>query len=485
MSDRLHDAFEVCRAALATGVTLEAALGLYPELAGELRPVLEAWQAMSSLRDETPIPAARLQRSRTRLLAGASQLRGHPARPALRWPGLPRMAFATLAVAAAVLLGWGGLTTASAQSIPGDPLYGLKRANEDLQLRLAAGERRTSLKDEFAQRRSSELLNLLKLGRSAEVEFTGVVRAEISGGWDVDGVLVMVGAETEVEGEIAPGVTVEVEGATAADGSVLARQIRLAGLALEGTVEAIGANAWIISGLQVAVDRSTTVSIGLRLGDRVLALIELKEGGAGRARAILYLGPGSPTPEATQSGRNEWEFEGLVQARGSGAWIIAGQTLLLTTETRLDDSLQVGDVARVKAETAPDGRLLALRIERPDTQSEGERGDGGDDDGNGDRADESGTPSPDSGEGEATKTPEGDSEGSGGSGSGDSESSGEKQSFTGEVTAVSGILWTIGGRQVVVTGDTELEDDPGLGDQVKVEARFIDGQWVAERIEKA
>lgn len=30
MSDRLYDALEVCRAALATGVTLESALGLYP-----------------------------------------------------------------------------------------------------------------------------------------------------------------------------------------------------------------------------------------------------------------------------------------------------------------------------------------------------------------------------------------------------------------------------------------------------------------------
>jgi hypothetical protein len=481
MSDRLYDAFEVCRAALATGVPLESALGLYPELAGELRPALEAGQAMSALQDPAPIPMARLQRSRTRLLAKASQLRGRRARPAFLFPGLPRMAFAALAVLVSVLLGWGGLTTASAQSIPGDNLYRLKRANEDLQLRLTAGERRTELEDEFAERRSSELMNLLELGRSAEVEFTGVVRAQISGGWDVDGVLVIVGSETEVQGEIAPGVTVRVEGATAADGSVLAREMRLAGLALEGTVESIGAGSWTISGQQVAVGPATTLSIGLRLGDRVLALIDVEHGGAGMARAILYLGPGSPTPEAAQSGRGEWEFEGLVQARGSGAWIVAGQTLLITTETRLDGSLQVGDLARVKAETSPDGRLLALRIVRTDGKGE---------DGGGDETGESGTPSSGSGEGQTTETPEGDSEGSGGSGSESSDSdgsepSGEQQSFTAEVTTIAGSVWTIGGRQVVVNGETELKDDPGLGDQVKVEAQFIDGLWVAERIEKA
>lgn len=469
MSDRLHEAFEVCRAALATGVTLDSALGLYPELAGELRPALEAWQAMAGLRDESPIPAARVQRSRTRLLARASQLRGRSSRPALRLPGLSRMAFAALAVLAAVLLGWGGLATASAQSIPGDPLYRLKRVNEDLQMRLAASGRRTALKDQFAERRSSELMNLLELGRSAEVEFTGVVRSRISDGWDVDGVLVIVGPGTEVEGELTPGVTVEVEGATAADGRVLARRIRLAGLALEGTVEAIGAGAWVISGQRVAVGPSTTISIGLRLGDRVLALIEVEDAGAGRARAILYLGPGSATPAAPTAVRNEWEFEGLVQARGAGAWIIAGQTLLITTSTRLDDSLQAGDLARVKAETAPDGRLLALRIER----TEGEE-DGG----------ESGTPAAGSGQDEATKTPQAEAEGAGESGPGGSEGSAETQSFSGEVTAIAGNVWTIDGQQVVVDSETELKDDPGLGDRVKVEARRVDGLWVAEKIEK-
>ena len=479
MNDRLYDALEVCRAAMATGVEMEAALGLYPDLAGELRPALEAWQAMVALQDAAPIPTARLQRSRTRLLAKAAQLRARPARPAFLFPGVPRTALAALAVLVAVLLGWGGLTTASAQSIPGDPLYRLKRANEDMQLRLTASDRRAELKDEFAERRSSELMNLLELGRSAEVEFTGVVRAQISGGWDVDGIQVIISPETEVQGEIAPGVTVEVEGTTAAGGSILAREMRLAGLALEGTVESIGAGVWIISGQQVAVGPATTLSIGLRLGDRVLALIDVEEAGTRMARAILYLGPGSPTPEATGSGRGEWEFEGLVQARGSGAWIVAGQTLLITTETRLDGSLQVGDVARVKAETAPDGRLLALRIERADDQGEGGGGVDGDEPG------ASGEPAAESGEGEATKTPEADSEGSGESDSGSSESSGERQSFTGEVTALSGSVWTIGGRQVVVNGETELKDDPGLGDQVKVEARFVDGLWVAERIEKA
>jgi len=45
-------------------------------------------------------------------------------------------------------------------------------------------------------------------------------------------------------------------------------------------------------------------------------------------------------------------------------------------------------------------------------------------------------------------------------------------------------MWTIAGQQILVTGETELKDNPGLNDSVKVEARRVDGQWVAEKIEK-
>ena len=479
MNEKLHDALEVCRAAVATGVSIEAALGLYPDLAAELRPALEGWQALATLGIRSDPPAVRRHRSRTQLLRQAAMFAPKDARRLSRAGAVPRFALAGVVVVLVLFLGWGGLATASAQSLPGDPLYRVKRANEDLELRLTAGDRHSELEDEFAERRSSELQGLLELGRSAEVEFTGVVRARMTGGWDVDGVLVIVGSETEVKGEIATGVTVKVEGATAADGSVLAREVRLAGLALEGTVEAIGAGAWTISGRQVAVGPSTTLSIGLRIGDRVLALIDVQDDGASTARAILYLGPGSPTPEPAQTGRGEWEFEGRVQARSTGAWVVAGQTLLITAETQLDGSLQVGDLARVKAETAPDGRLLALRIQRADGEGEED----------GHPLAETGTPTAGEDGSQEMETPEAGSGDSGGSDAGDSElgdtePSGEKLSFTGEVTDISGSVWTIGGRQVVVNGETELKDDPGLGDEVKVEARSIDGQWVAERIEK-
>jgi hypothetical protein len=37
---------------------------------------------------------------------------------------------------------------------------------------------------------------------------------------------------------------------------------------------------------------------------------------------------------------------------------------------------------------------------------------------------------------------------------------------------------------VTADQDTEIEGDPGIGDTVRVDARLVDGNWVAEKIEK-
>ena len=71
MSERLETAFEVCLQALATGASLEACLSLYPDLADELRPGLQAAAALSRRSPVQPAPAAQA-RSRNRVLAQAA-----------------------------------------------------------------------------------------------------------------------------------------------------------------------------------------------------------------------------------------------------------------------------------------------------------------------------------------------------------------------------------------------------------------------------
>jgi hypothetical protein len=476
MNDRLYDAFEVCRAALATGVPLEAALGLYPELAAELRPALEAWGAASMLAVPTGVSAARLQRSRTRLLGRAAQLRGKAPRPSAAWFGLPRLALAGLAVMLVLGLGWGGLATASAQALPGDPLYRVKRTNENVRLNLTGISKRSELETEYAERRSTEARNLLALGRAQTIEFTGVLRSQAGDVWDVDGLRVTVGSDTEMDADIRIGVTIKVEGTTDPGGNVLAGEIHLVAYPWEGTVEAIGSASWTITDRVVRVGPGTAIASDLRVGDRVLALIDVEDGQDSMARAILYLGPGVPTPtpatpptDSPEHG-DEWKFEGPVQAIGSTAWVVAGQTLLVTPETEIDGALQVGDTAKVKAQTTADGRLFAVEIRHAEN---GDTEDGAD-------SDPSELGDSDSGNGNG----HGGEDGEDSSGSGNNEEANDELSFSGQVTAISGDVWTIAGQQVVVNGDTDLEDDPGLNDVVNVEARMVDGHWVAEKIEK-
>jgi hypothetical protein len=83
-------------------------------------------------------------------------------------PRQRRFAFAAilrpaLAAAAALVLVVAGATSAAASSLPGDPLYGLKRASEDVRLALTFDEvARFHLLSELTDRRLEELAEIAK-----------------------------------------------------------------------------------------------------------------------------------------------------------------------------------------------------------------------------------------------------------------------------------------------------------------------------------
>lgn len=77
---------------------------------------------------------------------------------AVRW-----LTYAAAACLVLVMLA-GGATYASADSLPGDPLYGVKRAVERVQLAVASGESEASLRVDLAERRVNEFSALLDRG---------------------------------------------------------------------------------------------------------------------------------------------------------------------------------------------------------------------------------------------------------------------------------------------------------------------------------
>jgi hypothetical protein len=66
----------------------------------------------------------------------------------------------------------------------------------------------------------------------------------------------------------------------------------------------------------------------------------------------------------------------------------------------------------------------------------------------------------------------------------ESEEEGDKIQFEGIVESIGGSQWIVAGRSLRVDGETEIKDDPQVGDTVKVVA-FLqsDGTWWAEKIE--
>lgn len=411
MSDRLSGALQEALESLAQGKSIERALAPHGELASDLRPLLEAATAAAAL-GHREVPEAALLRSRRRTLARAAGLmETAPRRPLLRL--VPRLALLATALVVALAAGVDGISTAAAQSIPGDILYPVKIVSEDLRLRLAAQpSERQSLEALYAQRRVDEVLRLLALGRELPLSFQASVDEIGPILWTVGGVPVRVSPETRVLGEILPGMTIEVEGLTQSDGTFLAHELHLESFDTLGMVASIGPAEWVIGNSSIAVDDETWIEAGIVVGDLVLVRVRALDDGSRVAESILRFAPPTPTPfpppptakpvsstplptasaEVTEEGEDDEgdgnsgpgggsdvegegeedageddvkdEFKGVVQSVGSSQWIVAGRVLQVTGATEIRGDPVVGDTVKVVAFLQTDGTWWAEKIER-------------------------------------------------------------------------------------------------------------------------
>ncbi|HUH98637.1 MAG TPA: DUF5667 domain-containing protein [Anaerolineales bacterium] len=227
MTDRLYDALESCLQALEGGQTIDSALEHYPELAPELRPILEVSLQARTLKTAS-IPEGVQRRGRARLLQRAAQLRQSQrlsSRHSLAF--FPRLALA-LGAAAALILSSTGLVGASSNSLPGDQLYPVKRTWEGFQLALMLNRQgQEALQSRFEQERLNEIDELLIRNRSQAVTFSGLVTGRQDGAWLVSGIRVVVTNRTRFSAApIANGVPVTVTGTTGSDGGLQADEIQ-------------------------------------------------------------------------------------------------------------------------------------------------------------------------------------------------------------------------------------------------------------------
>ena len=426
MTTRREDALEACLLAMRQGTALQAALGVYPELADELRPLLEAAQAADSLSVEG-LPRLAVVRSRTRLLQRAAVLRPER-KPRFSLPSLvARPALSIAAVAMALMLGVGAVGAAGAQSLPGDSLYPAKLIAEDVLLQLASDPAsRLRLEEAYLEQRAEEVRRLLALGRVQSVSFIGLVEEATVDGYLVAEIPVRVAPDTRQLGDIRVGTHIEVEGLTQADGVVLAHELHLQAYDMFGVVESMAPETWVVSGVSLAVTRESVIEDRLNLGERVIVSVLVDDLGALSIDRIERFSPPSPTPAPT----------------------------LPPPPT---------------ATQRPTPSATPIPIANP---GEGEASGTEESDNEGPSTDES----DETDEPEATDDP--DEEGEEGA-------SQQEREFTGVVQSIGASQWTVGGEVVAVDGETEIRDDPEVGDSVKVRLeRRSDGTWWAERIER-
>lgn len=172
---------EHCLQQLARSDDIEAILRRYPQYADRLRPLLEMARAARRHYDAVPEPPGGLAGGRERLLAVAAQRRAQsapaappaPPKTAARRGGrrwslafAMRLAVALLVVVLGAALVGGSVIWAAGRSLPGDVLYPVKVALEDVRLSLvSAPEDQVDRSLQLIEKRVEEVQALVAAGQ--------------------------------------------------------------------------------------------------------------------------------------------------------------------------------------------------------------------------------------------------------------------------------------------------------------------------------
>lgn len=226
MTDRFESILDESISAMQAGVPIDEILAEVPEYAAELRPLLFAAMLLA---DPNPklVPEERKAALQTEYLAQVAQL--PPLHPSfadkvravlgvMKRRLTPKMVLndlLTVVITVVLTLVMAGLVLsyAARDTIPGDPLYGVKQITEEVQLLLTLDpSKKQALLQEFNQRRLDEINQLIEQKRAAVVRFRGTLETKGTTLWVVQGHPVFLPEDVKVEGSPEEGDQVEVFG---------------------------------------------------------------------------------------------------------------------------------------------------------------------------------------------------------------------------------------------------------------------------------
>jgi len=217
-------------------------------------------------------------------------------------------------------------------------------------------------------------------GKSAQVEFTGMVDSIAADRWVVSGQALLITPQTVIDGSIGVGNNVKVYATVTADGAVTADKIELpitesstavpqstpgsfdeSGDEFTGIVEAINGDSWQVSGQTFGFTSQTEVKDNIVVGDMVKVHYLKNADGSMTATEIELAKEATPDPSSTSLSNQE--ITGKVEAFSPESWTVKGQVFLVNPQTEIKDAIFLGDVVKVHYITNTDGAFTATEIE--------------------------------------------------------------------------------------------------------------------------
>ncbi len=460
-----EDAFSEAVELLRTGGSIDAYLREHPEQASELTPLLDTVTSVRARRAVPARPPEVALASRERFMAAAQRTVVAPSRKPLGlfagWAALfgnstgsRKVSYAMAALLAVVLLlglSGTGVVTAAASALPGEPLYQVKLASEQVQLLLARDDSaRQAVERAIADRRNREAQTITQLRRPvASLTIGGQLEALSDTEWQVAGLKIGITPQTRINGE--PELGAQVSGTVQApgDGRLLALELNVQPTRRQSAAPVATDTLTPTATSQPPTLTPTATQVPVTPTNERPAMIQPTETGAPTSTPLptstTTLAPTAtrtrtPTPTAgpsptplrltPQSGR---KIGSVVQIDGYTWHIKDVDTLLrvlVDASTQWVNNPQLGD--RVDATfLIKDGVILATRIEKI---------------------------------GGAEATP-------------------ESFDFSGLIQKLDGEWWTVRGITFRVSAQTEIEGDPGIDRHAEVHAERRAGEdlW-AKRI---
>jgi hypothetical protein len=192
--------------------------------------------------------------------------------------------------------------------------------------------------------------------RSIEIE--GVIESIAAEHWLVADYRVRVGLDTRISGQVAAGAFARVEGVRQTDGTIVATRI----IVTPGEPK------------QKTDDEKRRKEKGDSLGDN-----EPREGGEPKNQVPKEGKKHEPPPEGVPpEGKGDREdrvqIKGTLNELGVNGWVVSGQTIVLTAETAIVGKPVVGAIVEVEGVRQPNGSILAKKVKLQLERSEEKEG---------------------------------------------------------------------------------------------------------------